>query len=305
MFCHQKQNDEKPKPQIILRSLSNLYVLVLRRPRGRNVPSWSPRRTHPLGFCGQSQRTQGSLSLFRGQDPGHPGPVSHLSFLITYFYNKSNIAIVANNLESPKTDRRELPLIPPPRGSHHYRWFPFQSFILCVTDIFPCLWKWIRLDMQFCVLDFSICVVTVRGRVADVRKQLGFKPPSASWATELWLSVFLDCYFPIYNMGIILLLHLPHKVAGLFLAQCLEQCLVHYKCYYCDYCFHGSKNAHKHHFERMHIIPLNGWMDRWHRLFNHFPMVGHLGSFQRFAAISNDNLTHKSFCICWFYWIPS
>lgn len=34
--------------------------------------------------------------------------------------------------------------------------------------------------MQFCVLDFSISVVMVRGGVADGRKQLGFETSSAT-----------------------------------------------------------------------------------------------------------------------------
>ena len=76
--------------------------------------------------------------------------------------------------------------------------------------------------MQFCVLEFSISVVTVRGRVVDGRKQLGFKTPSATCASKFWLSTFLGCHFLISHVGIALLLSLSHHVTGC-LKLCLEQ----------------------------------------------------------------------------------
>lgn len=78
-------------------------------------------------------------------------------------------------------------------------------------------------------------MVTVRGKVADGRKQLGFRPPSATGASKFRLSTFLGCHFPTYNVGITPILPLHHQVAGLFLAKCLEQYLAHCKCYYHDY----------------------------------------------------------------------
>lgn len=41
------------------------------------------------------------------------------------------------------------------------------------------------LNMEFCVLNLSIFVVTVRGKVAKmVRKELGFKTPQTTWAKK-------------------------------------------------------------------------------------------------------------------------
>lgn len=116
--------------------------------------------------------------------------------------------------------------------------------------IFPCESE-IRLDMQFCVLHFSVSMVTVR-QWQVVRKPLRFKNPPHTpvpcgqgspglppfWAVispcEMW--ALFRCYTCITR--------LLGGITRLFLVKCLEQCLTHYKHSYHDYYVSMAANTH-------------------------------------------------------------
>lgn len=136
---------------------------------------------------------------------------------------------------------------------------------------------------------------------ADVGSRWGSNLPPEPCELESSgsLGSFLGRHSLVCNIDVVLILPLHHKAAGLFLAKCLQQGPAHYKHYYHDYYVSMAAKVRR-------SIILNGCisshcMDRGtegQRLFNHLPVVAHLGSFPSFASTPNNKLSHTFIFLC-------